>query len=121
MVGQSGVASASAASAGAQRYREADSIRAQRVPAKTQTFAASLPAEPSVISTIGKAFSPSPPPARLALEAPVPARPVNRSVLSSPALAKRGAAAYGAAASIDCSEAGAEPQSSAPASVNIDC
>lgn len=121
MVGQAGIASASAASAVAERYREAASIQAQRVSAKTQAFASVLPPEPSVISTVGKNAVTSSTPARLPPGGAVPERPVIRSVLVSPALAKRGAAAYGAAVAILRSEADAEAPLPSNSSVTVDC
>lgn len=123
MVGQSGIASASAASAVAQRYREADSIQAQRVAAKTREFAAALPAEPSVINTVGSAPVALLAPPRLAPDSAVPAKPVIRSVLASPALAKRGSAAYEAAAAvIGNSGSGAEaPSPSNTPGLSLDC
>lgn len=124
MVGQSGIGSASAASAVAQRYREADSIQVQRVAAKTREFASVLPAEPSVVSTISRntLALPPPPPARPVPEAALPARPVTRSVLASPALAKRGVAAYEAAASIGRPDTEAEEISTpSGGSLSIEC
>lgn len=89
------------ASAVAQRYRDADTIQAQRAAAKPQDFATVLAAEPSVVASIGRRTTLNPPPpSRPVAEAAAPARPVTRSVLPSPALARRGTAAYEAAASV---------------------
>ena len=119
MVGQTGISAASLASAAAQRYRDAESIQPPRVAAKDRAFAAALQPEPSVVTAVASHALALPPPARLAPEAP--ARPVLRTVLASPALAKRGSAAYEAAAGIPSPKADA--QSSAPYStgLNIDC
>ena len=122
MVGQSGIGSASVASAVTQRYREADSIQVQRGAAKSREFASALPAEPGVIATVSRTALALPAPARPIPEAALPARPVTRSVLPSPALAKRGVAAYEAAASVGRSGAGAE-QAPAPSGggLSIEC
>lgn len=120
MVGQSGIASASAASAVTQRYRDAASIQAQRNSAKPREFASVLPAEPSVIATVSQNAM-APPPARLAPDAAVPAKPVNRSVLASPALAKRGTGAYGAAAALNSAEPDADAPSPSNGNMTIDC
>ncbi|WP_431857952.1 hypothetical protein [Azospirillum sp.] len=104
MVAQSGIASASVASAVTQRYREADTIQAQRAPAPQRDFASVLTTEPAVVATIGRATLNPPPPSRPLAEAAAP-RPAVRTVLPSPALARRSAAAYEAAASIGRSPA----------------
>ena len=87
-------------------------------------FAAALPAEPSVITTVGKTPIAPSMPARLAPDSAVPAKPVMRSVLASPALAKRGSAAYeAAAAAVSGSGTGAEAPSpsNTPSSLTVDC
>ncbi|HYH38145.1 MAG TPA: hypothetical protein VD860_07985 [Azospirillum sp.] len=105
MVAQSGIASASVASAVTQRYREADTIQSQRAPAPQRDFASVLTTEPAVVATIGRATLNPPPATRPLAEAAPPSRPTVRTVLPSPALARRGAAAYEAAASIGASPA----------------
>ncbi|PWC56647.1 hypothetical protein [Azospirillum sp. TSO22-1] len=93
------------ASAVTRRYREADTIQSQRAPAPQRDFASALSTEPAVVATIGRATLNPPPPSRPLAEAVPPPRPAVRTVLPSPALAKRSAAAYEAAASIDRSPA----------------
>lgn len=112
----------SVASAVAQRYRDADTIQAQRVAAKPRDFAAALTVEPSVISGVGRQTLAPPQPGRLATDAAVPPRPVARSVLPSPALARRSATAYESAASLG-QPSGSPVDAAAPSgsSLSIEC
>lgn len=100
------------ASAVAQRYRDAETIQTQRAPAKQGDFAATLTAEPSVIANIGRATLNPPAVPRVPVETAAPARPVTRTLLPSQALAKRGSAAYEAAAALG---PGSSAASGAPA------
>lgn len=125
MVAQSGIASASVASAVTQRYRDAETIQVQRAPAPQRDFASVLSAEPAVIATIGRATLTPPPPSRPQAEA-APPRQALRTALPSPALAKRSTAAYEAAASIGRSpaadsDANADVATPSMSSLSIDC
>ena len=120
VVGQSGISAASLASAVAQRYREAESIQPPRVAAKAREFAAALQPEPSVVTTVATHAAATLAPPRLAPE-PLPARPVLRTVLPSSALAKRGAAAYEAAAGGQTAGAGAQSPASHSGGLSIEC
>lgn len=102
------------ASAVAQRYRDADTIQTHRTPAKPGEFAQTLTAEPSVVATIGRAALNPPAAPRAAVEAAMPARPATRTLLPSQALAKRGTAAYEAAAALGPGSPAAFASSGAP-------